>query len=188
MAAVSQPKNDAVLLSGRDPAEQVRLLQPRGERFVAERFDLGAGQQADDRNTEFGADALCHALVVAAEVLDADTLGLKRGDGRPGACFWRIEEDDEAGKNQILFVGHRRPRTVGLELAPGDPECAKSVRAEPLEDLRGAGPRCIVERQKLRFIGLFIPGGELDHIFGRALGVISRRRPSCSTSTETRRR
>ena len=165
-----QPKNDAVLLNGRDPAEQVRLFQPRGERFVAERFDLGAVQQPGDRNAEFGADMLRHALVVAAEDLDADTLGPKRGDGRPCARFWRIGEDDEAGKNQISLVGHRCPRTVGLELAPGDAECAKSVRAEPLEDFRRADPRRLVERQKLGLAGLFVPGGELDDVFGRALG------------------
>src|SRR5208282_384924 len=101
MAAVPQPKNHAVLLSGRDPAEQVRLFQPRGERFVAERFDLDAGQHAGDRNAEFGADMLGHALVVAAEDLDVDTLGPKCRDSRPRAFFWRIEKDNEAGKDQI---------------------------------------------------------------------------------------
>src|SRR5271169_883140 len=116
MAAVLQPKNDAVLLSGRDPAEEVRLLQPRGERFVAERFDLDAGQHPGDRYAELGADMLGHALVVATEDLDADTLGPERGDGRPRACLRRVEEDNETGKNQISFVGHRCPRTVGLEL------------------------------------------------------------------------
>ena len=44
VAAMPQSKNDAVLLDGRDPAEQVRLFQPRGERLVVERFDLGTGQ------------------------------------------------------------------------------------------------------------------------------------------------
>src|ERR1700720_233455 len=170
MAAVPQPKNDAVLLSWCDPAEQVRLLQPRGERFLTERFDLGAGQHPGDRNAEFGADMLRHALVVAAEDLDADTLGPKRGDGRPCARFWRIGEDDEAGKNQISFVGHRRPRTVGFELPPCDAECAQSLRAEPLEDFCNANPRRLVERQKLGFAGLFVPGGQLDDIFGSALG------------------
>src|SRR5439155_8062472 len=170
MTAVSQPKNDTVLLSGRDPAEQVRLLQPSAKRFLAERFDLGAGQHPADRNAEFSADMLRHPLVVAAEDLDADTLGPKRGDGRPGACFWRIEEDDEAGKNQILFIGHSCPGTVGLVLAPGDAERAKSLRAEPFEDLRRAGPRRVVERQKLRLAGLFVTGGELDDVFRRALG------------------
>ena len=170
MTAVPQPKNDAVLLNGRDPAEQVRLFQPRGKRFVAERFDLGAGQQPGDRNAEFGADMLRHALVVAAEDLDADTLGPKRGDGRARACFWRIGEDDEAGKHQFLLIGHRCPLTVGLEFAPGDAERTKSVCAEPLEDFRRAGPRRVVERQKLGLAGLFVPDGELDDIFGRALG------------------
>src|SRR3984893_2639863 len=146
MVAVPQPKNDAILLSGRDPAEQVRLLQPRAERFLTERFDLGASQHPGDRNAEFGADMLRHSLVVAAEDLDVDTLGPKRGDGRPRARLWRIEKDDESGKNQISFVGHRCPRSVGLKLAPGDAECAKSVRAEPLEDLRRASPRRVVER------------------------------------------
>ena len=113
---------------------------------------------------------LRHPLVVAAEDLDADTLGPKRGDGRPGACFWRIEEDDETGKNQISFIGHSCPRTVGLELAPGDAERAKSLRAESFEDLRRAGPRRVVERQKLRLAGLFILAGELDDVFGSALG------------------
>src|ERR1700675_668875 len=127
MAAVSQPKNDTVLLSGRDPAEQVRLLQPSAKRFLAERFDLGAGQHPGDRNAEFGADMLRHPLVVAAEDLDADTLGPKRGEGRPCARFWRIAEDNEAGEHQFLLVSHRSPRTVGLELAPGDAECAKSL-------------------------------------------------------------
>src|ERR1700738_2339332 len=113
---------------------------------------------------------LRHPLVVAAEDLDADTLGPKRGDGRPCARFWRIGEDDEAGKNQISFGGHRRPRTVGLELPPCDAECAQSLRAEPLEDFCSAAPRRLVERQKLGFAGLFVPGGELDDIFGSALG------------------
>ena len=171
MAAVSQPKNDTVLLSGRDPAEQVRLLQASAKRFLTERFDLGAGQHPADRNAEFSADMLRHPLVVAAEDLEADTLGPKRGDGRPGACFWRIEEDDEAGKNQILFIGHSCPGTVGLELAPGDDERAKSLRAEPFEDLRRAGPRRVVERQKLRLAGLFVTGGELDDVFGSTLGA-----------------
>ena len=44
VAAMPQSKNDAVLLDGRDPAEQVRLFQPRGERLIVERFDLGTGQ------------------------------------------------------------------------------------------------------------------------------------------------
>src|ERR1700738_2011504 len=113
---------------------------------------------------------LRHALVVTAEDLDADTLGPKRGDGRPCARFWRIGEDDEAGKKQIPFGAPRRPRTVGLELAPGDAEGAKSLRAEPLEDFRSADPRRLAERQKLGFAGLFVPGGELDDIFGGALG------------------
>src|SRR5580692_10996005 len=116
MAAVPQPKNDAILLSGRDPAEEVRLLQPRAERFLTERFDLGAGQHPGDRNAEFGADMLRHALVVAAEDLDANTLGPKRGDGRPGARLWRIEKDDEAGKNQILFVGSDRILRSGSQI------------------------------------------------------------------------
>ena len=136
----------------------------------SERFDLGAGQQPGDRNAECGADMLRHALVVAAEDLDADTLGPKRGDGRPGARFWRIGEDDEAGKHQFLLVGHRSPRAVRFKLAPGDAECAKSRRAEPLEDLCSAGPRRLVERQKLGLARLFVPGGELDDIFGSALG------------------
>jgi hypothetical protein len=73
MAAVLQPKNDAVFLNGRHSAEQVRLFQPRGKRFVAERFDLGAGQHRVDWNAEFAADMLRYALVVPAEDLDADT-------------------------------------------------------------------------------------------------------------------
>src|ERR1700730_15976982 len=112
---------------------------------------------------------LRHPLVVAAEDLDADTLGPKRGDGRARACFWRIEEDDEAGKNQISFVGHCCPRTVRLALAPRPAERAKSFRAEPLEHFRRAGPRRVVEQQKLGLTGLFIPAGELDDVFGRAL-------------------
>src|SRR6516162_9836825 len=53
-----QPENDALFLSWGDPAEQVCLLQPRGERFVAKRFDLGAGQHPGDRNAEFAAHML----------------------------------------------------------------------------------------------------------------------------------
>jgi len=83
---------------------------------------------------------LGHALVVAAEDLDVDTLGPKRGDGRPRAFLWWIEEHDETGKHQISFVLHRCRRTVGLELTPGDTQCAKSFRAEPLEDFRCTVP------------------------------------------------
>ena len=65
------------------------------------------------------------------------------------ALFWRIGEHDEAGEHQFVLIGHRCPLTVGLEFAPGDAECAKSVRAELLENFRGAGPRRVVERQGL---------------------------------------
>src|SRR5229473_6939515 len=123
-----------------------------------------------ENDAEFGADMQRHALVVAAEDLDPDTLGPKRGDGRPRACFWRIEEDDEAGEHQVLLVGHRSPRAVRFKLAPGDAEYAKSVRADPLEDFRRAGPSRLVERQKLGFAGFLVAGGELDDIFGRTLG------------------
>ena len=88
----------------------------------------------------------------------------------PALAFRRIGEDDEAGEHQFLLVGHRSPLAVGLKLAPGDAEGAKSVRAELLEDLCGAGPRRVVERQRLGLTGLFVPGGELDDVFGRALG------------------
>jgi hypothetical protein len=87
-----------------------------------------------------------------------------------GARLWRIEKDDEAGNNQISFVGHRCPRSVGLKLAPGDAEYAKSVRAEPLEDFRRASPRRLVQRQKLELTVLFISAGELDDVFWGALG------------------
>jgi hypothetical protein len=44
---------------------------------------LGAEQRPVDCNAEFAADILCHTLVVAAQDLDADTLGPKRGSSAP---------------------------------------------------------------------------------------------------------
>lgn len=44
---------------------------------------LGAEQRPVDCNAEFTADILCHTLAVAAQDLDADTLGAKRGSSAP---------------------------------------------------------------------------------------------------------
>ena len=99
------------------------------------------------RRTEFAADMLCYALVVAAEDLDADTFDPKRGDGRPRARLWRVEEHHKAGKDQLAFVSHRCRLTVGLQVTPSNAECAKSLRAELLENYRRADPRRIINRQ-----------------------------------------
>jgi hypothetical protein len=47
--------------------------QPSAKRFLAERFDLGAGQQPGDRKIRLGADMLRHLLIV----LDAAPSGAK---------------------------------------------------------------------------------------------------------------
>ena len=50
MAAVFQAEDNPVLLNRGDPTEQVGLLQPRGQRLVAKRFDLGTSEQPGHRN------------------------------------------------------------------------------------------------------------------------------------------
>src|SRR5208282_1453887 len=109
-------------------------------------------------------------LVVAGKDLDADSLDPERCDGRARGCFWRIKEDDEAGKNQISFIDRRRRCAVWLHLAPGDAECAEAVRAQPIEEFRRSDPRRVVERQELGLTGLFITGGAPNYILWRALG------------------
>ena len=50
MAAPLQGQDDAVLLGGRDAAEEVDLLDPRAQRLLAERRHLRAGEHAGNRN------------------------------------------------------------------------------------------------------------------------------------------
>jgi hypothetical protein len=88
----------------------------------------------------------------------------------PALAFGGSEKTTKPAKTKSRSSATVAAVTVGLELAPGNAECAKSLRAEPLEDFRSADPRRVVERQKLGLTKLFVPGGELDDIFGRALG------------------
>ncbi len=78
----------------------------------------------------------------------------------PALAFGGSEKTTKPAKTKSRSSATVAACTVGLQLAPGDAEGAKSVRAEPLEDFRRPGPRRVVERQKLRLAGLFIPGGE----------------------------
>ena len=187
MAAVPQPKNDAILLSGRDPAEQVRLLQPRAERFLTERFDLGAGQHPSNRNAEFGADMLRHALVVAAEDLDADTLGPKRGDGRPGARLCGSKKTTKPAKTKSRSSATVAPVRSGSSSRQATPSARNPSALSPSKTFaaRVAPPRPAAEARAYRCSSYRL--ASLMTSSGAPL-VISRRRPSCSTRTETRRR
>ena len=110
-----------------------------------------------------------HALVVAAEYLDIDTLGLQRRNGFPCTGFRRIIENDETGQDQISFVGYCRPRTIGIHLPPRDAKGAKPLCAELVEGHGCAAPRGVVKQEGISGSRLLIPGRELDDIFGRAL-------------------
>ena len=183
-----RPRMMRFFCSGRDPAEQVRLFQPRGERFVAERLDLGAGQHPVDRNAEFAADMLRHALVVAAEDLDADTLDPKRGDGRPRARLWRVEEHRQSRQRPARV---RRPPLPPCGRAPASRQATPSARnpsapspsktfAARVRAASSSGSSPGSPGSSYRVASLMTSSG--------APLVTSRRRPSCSTSTETRRR
>ena len=51
----------------------------------------------------------------------------------PAAGFRRIEEDGEAGENQVAFVGDRRGLVARIDHAAGDAQGAESLRAERVE-------------------------------------------------------
>src|SRR6516164_949899 len=170
MATVLQTEDDPVFLDRRDPAEQGGLLQPRGQRLVAECFNFGPGQQPKNRNAELPADMPRHAFVVAAENLDANAVGRERGDRNSRALFWRIKEYDEAGKHEIALIGHRHLGTVRLELAPGNGERPEPVVAERLENLRRPRPGRRIKRQRPGLARFFVSAGDADNVFRRALG------------------
>ena len=170
VAAALQPKNDAVLLNGRDPAEQVRLFQPRGERLVAERFDLGAGQQPGDRNAELGADMLRHALVVAAEDLDADTLGPERGDGRPGARFGGSKKTTKpANTNSCSSATAARLRS-GSSSRQATPRARNPSALSPSKTFAARARAASSSGRSSGLPGSSYRTGEPDDVFGRALG------------------
>ena len=87
MAAPLQGQDDAVLLRGRDAAEEVDLLDPRAQGLLAERRHLGAGEDAGNRNFQRAAEVMGHPLIVAGQDLDRDAASPEGLDGRPAPCL-----------------------------------------------------------------------------------------------------
>ena len=111
-----------------------------------------------------------HPFVVTAENLDPHAVGRQRGDRDTRALLRRIKEDDEAGKNEIAFVSHRRCGSVRLEFAPSDTKRPEPVVAERFEDLCRPRSRRDVKQQRLGLARFFVSAGDADDVLRRALG------------------
>ena len=109
-----------------------------------------------------------HELVVAGQHLHGDAGGRHRLDRRAGACFGRIEEDSEAGEDEVGLVGHRRGRMTAIDRASGYAECAESFRAERVEGGLENAARCCVERP-LHPVRVLVSPAQPQQVLRRAL-------------------
>ena len=117
-------------------------------------------------------------------------LRAERCDRRAGARLRRIEEGGEAGEDQVALVADRRR---------GSWSAGTARQAMPSTRKPSAPKRLEVRRRTRRRVasssgaavgsaGSFVSAGQPQHVLRRALDDQQARGPSCSTSTETRRR
>ena len=146
MAEPLQRQQDPKLLLRVDPAEQVDPRQLPDQRLLREMRQRVAGEHPRDRHADLGEDVAGHELVVAGQHLHGDARGRHRLDRRPGACFRRIEENGEAGENQVALVGDRGGLVARIDHAAGDAQRAESLRAERVKGGLEGAARLGVER------------------------------------------
>ena len=108
------------------------MRQLSDQRLFRQMFQRVAGQHAGDRHADLGEDVAGYQFVVAGQHLHRDAGFRHRPDRCAGAGFRRIQEDREAGENQIGFIGNTRFELrfgVGVGQPAGDAQGAESLRA-----------------------------------------------------------
>ena len=132
------------------PAEQVDPGQLPEQGLFRQMLQRIARQHARHGNANLGEDVAGYQLVVAGQDLHRDAGFGHCPDRCACAGFRWIQEDCEAGKNQIGFVGNRGSLVGGIDQAAGDPQRAKSLLAEGVEG-------GLKDRSRRRVERLFLP-------------------------------
>ena len=91
-----------------------------------------AREHPRDRYADLGEDMPGHQLVVAGQHLHRDAGGRHCMDRSPGAGLRRIEENGEAGENEVALIGDRGGLVALVDHAAGYAQGAESLRAEPV--------------------------------------------------------
>src|SRR5689334_114936 len=106
-------------------------------------------EYSGDRYADLSEHVAGHKLVVAGQHLHGDAGGRHRQDRRPSTCFRRIEEDSEAGENEVAFVGYRCGVMIPIDHTSCYAQCTEPLRAEPVEGRLEGAAHCCVERPLL---------------------------------------
>ena len=180
-----QGADDPLLVGGRQPGEERRVLRGLGKLGVVHGLDLGAQQDAIGREAHFLANLAADQLVVAGEDLDGHAVVFQRRNRRRRGVLGRIEEGHVAHQHQVAFVvagiGGLR-----LDVAVGDRQHAEAVGAELVAvflQLR--------DQQRIDRIDLALQleaVAALEHGFGRAFADQAAVAFGVSTTTDIRLR
>ena len=110
------------------------------------------------RYADISEDVTGHELVIAGQHFYGDARSRHCLDRSPGACFRRIQENGEAGKNKVALVGNRGGLMAHIDHAACYAQRAESLRTERVKRGLEGTTRLVVERPLLAVRALVSPG------------------------------